>query len=220
MRLMRLVLVAAALVAGIATASPTEPRAGAEYTVLATPQPTQAVGKKVEVIEFFAYHCPACNMLEPALNAWIKKQGDKIVMRRVHVPFQGASDPEARLFLTLEAMGKLNEYHDRVFRAVHVERKRLTKDGDIIAWAASNGLDKAKFMEAWNSFGVQTRLRRLAQQVEAYKVSMTPTIVIDGKYVTSPSQVQQSNRIQDTNGVMLATGQVLDALVAKAAASK
>jgi thiol:disulfide interchange protein DsbA len=220
MRLMRLVLVAAALVAGVATASPTEPRAGAKYTVLATPQPTQAVGKKVEVIEFFAYHCPACNMLEPALNAWIKKQGDKIVMRRVHVPFQGASDPEARLFLTLEAMGKLNEYHDRVFRAVHVERKRLTKDEDIIAWAASNGLDKAKFMEAWNSFGVQTRLRRLAQQVEAYKVSMTPTIVIDGKYVTSPSQVQQSNRIQDTNGVMLATGQVLDALVAKAAASK
>jgi thiol:disulfide interchange protein DsbA len=220
MRLMRLVLVATALVAGVATASPTEPRAGAEYTALATPQPTQAVGKKVEVIEFFAYHCPACNMLEPALNAWIKKQGDKIVMRRVHVPFQGASDPEARLFLTLEAMGKLNEYHDRVFRAVHVERKRLTKDGDIIAWAASNGLDKAKFMEAWNSFGVQTRLRRLAQQVEAYKVSMTPTIVIDGKYVTSPSQVQQSNRIQDTNGVMLATGQVLDALVAKAAASK
>ena len=220
MRLMRLVLVAAALVAGVATASPTEPRAGAEYTVLAAPQPTQAVGKKVEVIEFFAYHCPACNMLEPALNAWIEKQGDKIVMRRVHVPFQGASDPEARLFLTLEAMGKLNEYHDRVFRAVHVERKRLTKDGDIIAWAASNGLDKAKFMEAWNSFGVQTRLRRLAQQVKAYKVNMTPTIVIDGKYVTSPSQVQQSNRIQDTNGVMLATGQVLDALVAKAAASK
>ena len=96
----------------------------------------------------------------------------------------------------------------------------MTKDGDLIAWAASNGLDKAKFMEALNSFGVQTRLRRLAQQVEAYKVSMTPTIVIDGKYVTSPSQVQQSNRIQDTNGVMLATGQVLDALVAKAAASK
>jgi len=220
MRLMRFALVSAALVAGLANASPTAPVNGAEYTTLATPQPTQTVGKKIEVIEFFAYHCPACNALEPTLNAWIKKQGDNIVVRRIHVPFRGPLDPEARLFLTLEAMGKLNAYHDRVFRAVHVERKRLMKDEDIIAWATSNGLDKAKFMEAWNSFGVTTKLRRLPQQADAYKVSMTPTIVIDGKYVTSPSQVQQANKIQDLNQVLTATSQVLDALVAKAAASK
>jgi len=220
MRLMRFALVAAALVAGFANASPIDPVNGAEYTTLATPQPTQAVGKKVEVIEFFAYHCPACNALEPSLNAWIRKQGDNIVMRRIHIPFRGPLDPEARLFLTLDAMGKLDAYHDRVFRAVHVERKRLMKDEDIIAWAASNGLDKSRFMEAWNSFGVQTRLRRLPQQADAYKVSMTPTIIIDGKYATSPSQVQQSNRLRDANQVMMATSQVLDALVAKAVASK
>ncbi|WP_312516288.1 thiol:disulfide interchange protein DsbA/DsbL [Massilia sp.] len=220
MRSLRFALVAAALVAGFANASPTDPRNGAEYTTLATPQPTQTVGKKVEVVEFFAYHCPACNALEPTLNAWVKKQGDNIVMRRIHLPFQGPADPEAHLFLTLDAMGKLNEYHDRVFRAVHVERKRLMKDEDIIAWATSNGLDKAKFMEAWNSFGVQTKLRRLSQQADAYKVSGTPTIIVDGKFVTSPSQVSQANKIQDMGQLMQATTQVLDALVAKAAASK
>ena len=58
-RSLRLALVAAALVTGFANASPAEPRSGAEYITLATPQPTQTVGKKVEVIEFFAYHCPA-----------------------------------------------------------------------------------------------------------------------------------------------------------------
>ena len=63
MRSLRFALVAAALVAGFANASPTDPRNGAEYTTLATPQPTQTVGKKVEVVEFFAYHCPACNAL-------------------------------------------------------------------------------------------------------------------------------------------------------------
>ena len=219
-RSLRLALVAAALVTGFANASPAEPRSGAEYITLATPQPTQTVGKKVEVIEFFAYHCPACNMLEPALNAWIKKQGDNIVMRRVHVPFQGPADPEARLFLTLEAMGKLGEYHERVFRAVHVERKRLMRDDDIVAWATSNGLDKAKFMEAWNSFGVQTKLRRLAQQVQAYKVNSTPIIIVDGKYMTSPDVVSKATGITAPGAALQATAQVLDALVAKAAASK
>jgi len=220
MRSLHAALLGAALVAGFANASPLEPRNGAEYTTLAAPQPTQAVGKKVEVVEFFAYHCPACNALEPTLNAWIKKQGDNIVVRRIHYPFQGPLDPEARLFLTLEAMGKLDEYHQRVFRAVHVERKRLLRDEDIIAWANSNGLNKATFMQAWNSFGVTTKLRRLAQQVQAYKVGGTPTIIIDGKYVTSPDLVADANRIDAPAPVMQATTQVLDALVARAAAGK
>ena len=220
MRLMRFALIAAALAAGFANASPSDPRNGAEFTTLAQPQATQATGKKVEVIEFFAYHCGACNAFEPTLVNWARKQGDNIVMRRIPLPFQGPLDPEARLYLTLEAMGKLDEYHHRVFRAVHVERKRLMKDADIIAWAAANGLDKAQFLATWNSFGVQTRLKRLSQIADAYKVSGTPTLVIDGKYLVSPDAVRQANKIQDVGQLMTATGQVLDALVSRAAASK
>ena len=220
MRALRLALIAAALVAGLANASPTAPRDGADFTTLATPQPTQAEGKKVEVIEFFAYHCGACNAFEPTLKNWTKQQGDRITLRRMPLPFQGPTDPEARLFLTLEAMGKLDAYHERVFNAVHGGRKRLMKDADIIAWAGENGLDKAVFAETWNSFGVQTRLKRLSQVAETYKVAGTPTVIIDGMYVVSPSQVQQANRIQDAGEVMTATGQVMDALVMKAAANR
>ena len=220
MRSLRFALVAASLIAGFANASPTDPKNGAEYTTLSVPQPVQATGKKVEVVEFFAYHCPACNAMEPTLNQWIKKQGDNIVVRRVHLPFQGPADPEAHLFLTLEAMGKLEEYHGKVFRAVHVERQRLMKDEDIIAWAAKNGLDRAKFMDAWNSFGVQTKLRRLPALAQGYKVSSTPTIVIDGKYVLSPATVGEANKLQGMSQALEATVQVMDALVAKAAKTK
>lgn len=220
MRSLRFALIAATLAASTAFASPTAPVNGADYTTLAQPQPTQATGKKVEVIEFFAYHCPACNMLEPSLNQWIKKQGDNIVMRRVHLPFQGPADPEAHLFLTLEAMGKLEEYHPRVFQAVHVQRQRLMKDDAIIEWAAKNGLDRAKFMEIWNSFGVTSKLRRLQTLSSNYKVTGTPTIIIDGKYVVSPSQVGEANKINGIEPTMQATMQVMDALVKKAAATK
>jgi thiol:disulfide interchange protein DsbA len=220
MRSLRFALIAATMVASAAFASPADPKNGVDYQTLAAPQPVQAMGKKVEVIEFFAYHCPACNMLEPAFNGWIKKQGDNIQVRRIHLPFQGPADPEAHLFLTLEAMGKLDQYHHRVFQAVHVQRQRLIKDDQIIEWAVKNGLDRAKFMETWNSFGVTTKLRRLEQVSKAYKVSGTPTIIIDGKYVVSPSQVAEANKIQDVNGMLQATTQVMDALVKKAAATK
>ncbi|CAN7510855.1 thiol:disulfide interchange protein DsbA/DsbL [Massilia sp. LjRoot122] len=220
MRSLRFALIAATMVASTAFASPADPKNGVDYQTLSAPQPVQATGKKVEVIEFFAYHCPACNMLEPAFNGWIKKQGDNIHVRRIHLPFQGPADPEAHLFLTLEAMGKLDQYHHRVFQAVHVQRQRLMKDDQIIEWAVKNGLDRAKFMETWNSFGVTTKLRRLNQISGAYKVSGTPTIIIDGKYVVSPSQVAEANKIQDVGQMLQATTQVMDALVKKAAATK
>eukprot|EP01114_Cavostelium_apophysatum_P007932 TRINITY_DN20157_c0_g1_i2.p2 TRINITY_DN20157_c0_g1~~TRINITY_DN20157_c0_g1_i2.p2 ORF type:complete len:218 (+),score=42.50 TRINITY_DN20157_c0_g1_i2:412-1065(+) len=202
MRSLRFALIAATMVASTAFASPTDPKNGVDYQTLAAPQPVQATGKKVEVIEFFAYHCPACNALEPTLNNWVKKQGDNIVMRRIHLPFQGPADPEAHLFLTLEAMGKLEEYHPRVFQAVHVQRQRLMKDDAIIEWAAKNGLDRAKFMETWNSFGVTTKLRRLGQISNGYKVTGTPTIIIDGKYVVSPAQVGEANKLQGMEQAM------------------
>ena len=140
-RSLRFALIAASLVASTAFASPTNPQNGVEYVTLSTPQPVQAVGKKVEVVEFFAYHCPACYALEPGLNEWVKKNGDKINFRRIHLPFQGAADPEAHLFLTLEAMGKEGEMHAKILNAVHVQRIRLLTDAQIIDWVAKKPPD-------------------------------------------------------------------------------
>lgn len=87
MRLFRTAALAAALLsAGVAFASPSVPRNGAEYQTLSSAMPVAPAGKKVEVIEFFMYHCPACNALEPSLAAWVKKQGDTINFRRIHMP--------------------------------------------------------------------------------------------------------------------------------------
>lgn len=220
MRSLRFALLAASLVVSTAFASPADPKNGVEYVTLAQPQPVQAAGKKVEVIEFFMYHCPHCNALEPQFEQWVKKQGDNIVLRRVHIPAQGASDPEAHLYLALEAMGKVNEMHAKVFKAVHVDRVRLMRDDAIIDWATKNGLDRTAFMNAWNSFGVLTKLRQLNKIVADYKVEGAPTIVIDGKYQTAPSIVYNSVKTTNEPQLFQATLQVMDALVAKAAKTK
>ena len=96
-------------------------------------------GKKVEVIEFFMYHCPVCNALEPQLEAWAKQEGDRIQLRRIHIPFRGASDPEAHLFLALEAMGKPDATHGQIFDLVHKQHVNLHEDGAILDWMGKNG---------------------------------------------------------------------------------
>jgi thiol:disulfide interchange protein DsbA len=220
MRFLRLAVAALGLVASTAFASPADPKLGAEYVQLASPQPVQAVGKKVEVIEFFMYHCPHCNVLEPFLADWVKKNGDKIVFKRVHMPFAGVNDPEAHLYLTLEAMGKLDEMHPKVFRAFHVDRLRMNKEDVIFDWVGKNGIDKAKFLETWNSFGVSTKLKRLPKILEAYRIESVPTLIVDGRLMTSPATVDTANRGMDEVALSKATVQVLDAMVTKVAKTK
>ena len=210
----------AAMFATTAMASPVQPKNGAEYTTLAPAQPAEAVGKKIEVIEFFAYHCPACNLMEPTVAQWVKRHADDVTFKRIAFPFHGAADPEAHLWVTLDAMGKSEEYGPKVFHAFHVEHQRLITDEAVLEWVGKSGLDKAKFTGYWNSFGVLTKLRRLPQLVATYKIDGTPTFVVDGKYVTSPGAVGQANPTIANPDVAAAAATTLDSLVAMAMKKK
>jgi thiol:disulfide interchange protein DsbA len=196
------------------------PQAGAQYVVLPSAQPTDT-GKKVEVIEFFAYYCPHCHAFEPSLHAWVQKQGDAIVFKRVHVPGGASVLPQQRLFYTLDAMGLLDQYHRKVFDAMHEQHLRLSSDEQVFDWVAQNGIDRAKFIDTYRSFGIQARLRRAAAMMDAYGVDRWPLVVIDGRFVTSPSHAgagapEGSTEAQQQQMAL----QVMDALVTKAKADK
>ncbi|MFL6676307.1 MAG: thiol:disulfide interchange protein DsbA/DsbL [Massilia sp.] len=219
----RRLLCAAALLAlaGSATAAPAEPKAGAQYLVLPEPRNTDAGSGAVEVVEFFAYYCPHCYAFEPLLSAWVKKQGSNIVFRRVHVPRDPGVLPQQRLFYTLESMGLLEQYHDKVFGAMHVDRLRLASDEQVFDWAGKAGIDRARFVDTYRSFGVQAKLRRAGQMVEDYRVNYWPLVAIDGRFITSPSQANEGVTEPRTEAQQQqAALQVMDYLVAKAKADK
>jgi len=159
------------------------PKAGTDFLVLDKRVPVDASAGKVEVVEFFSYNCPHCNDFEPSLEAWVKAAPKEVAFRRIPVPFVG-NDVEAkqRLYFTLEAMGKLEEYHPKVFAAIHAQRQNLNGDANIQAWAERAGLDGAKFKETFASFGVASKARRAAQQTEAYKVAGVPALAVAGRW--------------------------------------
>jgi thiol:disulfide interchange protein DsbA len=213
-----LALTAIGLVSTPAFASPGDPRNGAEFLTLPARQDVKAPANKVEVVEFFMYHCPFCYGLEPELAAWVKKQGDAIAFRRVHVPSTGPADPEAHLFLTLEALGKADLMFPKIEHAVHVEHVRLVKDEAILEWVANNGIAKAQFLDAWNSFGVMTAMRKLPRVMGDYKVDSAPMLVVNGRYVTSPTHASSRSGDQSADAAGKATMQVLDLLVTRSRA--
>ncbi len=193
---------AAALLPSAALAQ--QPREGAQYERLAAPQTTDSPGK-IEVTEFFWYSCPHCYSLEPTLETWIKNQPKDVVVRRVPVRFNAGMEPQQRLYYTLEALGKLDQLHRMVFTAIHEQRQPLNTADRILDWAVKQGIDKKQFSDAYKSFGVQSKVQRAAKLAEAYKINGVPTLTINGRYVTSPSQA-------GSNGAAL---QVADFLIAK-----
>jgi thiol:disulfide interchange protein DsbA len=203
-------------VAAAAHASPQAPVNGADYKTLDKAQTTDAPAGKVEVTEFFWYSCPHCFALDPSLNEWVKKQGNAIAFKRVPVAFRPSFVPQQKLYYTLEAMGRLGDLHPKVFHAIHVERKSLDTDAAIVDYMVAQGVDKAKFLEVYNSFGVQTKAKRAAQLQEAYKIDGVPTLAIDGRYMTSPSIVGASLGNQPEPALHSAALQVASWLVEKA----
>ena len=158
---------------------------GRDYKRVETPVPV-AEGK-LEVVEFFGYWCPHCHAFEPALDAWAKKLPATVTFRRIPVAFSPGQEPLQRLYYAIEAMGQVDALHRKVFAALHVDRKRLNTESEILDWAKTAGVDTAKLGDTMKSFAVATKLRQSKQLADGYRIEGVPTLGIQGRFMTSPS---------------------------------
>ena len=170
---------------GVAAAQAQKYEEGLDYRVLPVAQPVETKGK-VEVIEFFWYGCPHCYDFDPDLMAWVKRQPKDVVFRRVPVAFRDDFLPHSQLFYTLQAMGKSN-LDIKVMDTIHHSNNHLLTESEIADWAVTQGLDRNTFLTTYHSFAVVSKVRAAKQLAEAYRIDGVPTVVIQGKYVTSPS---------------------------------
>lgn len=182
------------------------PEAGREYRVLDKLVPVTAPAGKIEVVEFFWYSCPHCNAFEPLLEAWRKRQGPEIAFRRVPVAFRDDFVPQQRLFYTLEAMGKLDELHPKIFQAIHKEGQPTDREDRILAFVQKNGVDRARFQELYNSAAVSQKARAATLLQDQYVVDGVPAMGVAGRFSTDGTMA----------GGMERTLIVVDHLVAEA----
>ncbi|MBM3390390.1 MAG: thiol:disulfide interchange protein DsbA/DsbL [Betaproteobacteria bacterium] len=179
------------------------------FKPLANPQAVET-GDKIEVIEFFWYGCSHCFDLEPFLKKWKAKLPKDVEFRIIPAVPTERWMPNARTFYTLEAMGLLEKLHGEVFDAIHIDRVNLNDERIQLDWMAKKGVDRAKFTEAWKSFSVQSKTKRAIQQTQAYDITGVPTLVVDGKYVTSVSMTGSPEGLMKT----------LDELIVRARAER
>lgn len=198
MKSARRIFLGAALGASLSCALPAMAQtAGKDFTPISPVQPTDDASK-IEVVEFFSYGCPHCSDFNPLVHSWSSKLPSDVVFKRIPITFgRGAWANIAKLYYTLEITGDLAKLDNDVFKAIHVERQNLFEEKALTEWVVKKGVDPKRFSETFNSFGVNSKVRRGDQMAQAYKIQGVPALAVDGKYLVGGKDFNEQLAIAD-----------------------
>lgn len=171
------------ILAASGAAAAAEPMEDVDYVLIA-PQPG-AGGGRIEVIEFFYYGCDSCYRFEPMLAGWLKTLAPDVYFRRVPTLRRMDWVPLTRLHFALEEAGALDRLHGEVYKAIHERGINLGASNPLLKWAEMNGLERASFKKILNSESVSAKVQRARDTTVAYGIRATPSMVVDGRYLTS-----------------------------------
>jgi thiol:disulfide interchange protein DsbA len=162
---------------------------GKNYQPIVPAQSTNADPGQVEILEFLWLGCPHCYDLNPYVEAWRKKLPAYVKFSQLHVTWGDARDQQARLFFTLEVMGR-DDLVAKAFDEIHRRGNNLLGNSAAasqqlhVTFAVANGVNRADFEREYNGFAVNTRMQRAGELTRRYRIDSVPTVIVNGKYRT------------------------------------
>lgn len=174
-----------------AAAKAPPPVAGTDYVEIPNGQPFETTDGRIEIAEIFGYVCPFCAAVQPTISAMKAKLPPDVHLVYVPAAFGQMWDNYAKAYYTAEAMGLVNQTHDAMFRAIHIDKSLKGERGmdtpeEIAAFYAAYGADPKQFTSSMQSFAVATRVNRAKQYIVGAFANGdspgTPTFLVNGKY--------------------------------------
>lgn len=144
-------------------------------------------GDKIEVLEFFWYGCPHCYSFEPYVSNWKKKKPENVEFVRVPATFQPLWQLHARAYYALEMLGVGEKIHMKFFSEIHNNKNYMKTLDALTKFVQQHGVDRTEFVDAMNSFAVETKVRKAQKLVTDYKLTGVPAVSVNGKYLISAS---------------------------------
>ena len=179
-------------------------KAGVNYDPVVPAQPTSVASGKVEVMEVFWLACPHCYAIEPRIRSWLKTKPAYVEFVRVPVIWQDVHRAHARLYYTLEALGR-DDLVEKAFDTIHQDLENrvppLVGQSEEETYrlqqqfAAQNGVSADDFSKAYNSFSVSSNLQRAEEITQRYHVQGVPFFVVNGKYSTDVAQAGSESKL-------------------------
>ena len=164
-----------------------------KYAQISTEKQTES--DQIIIYEFFWYGCPHCFNLEPTMDR-IEADLDKDArVVKVPVALRDSWLPHAKLYYSLSQMDMIDDIHNLIFEEIHIENNRLDNEDVMAQFLGKNGIDTKDFIEKYNSYGTEARIKKASNLARKYQINSVPTIVVNGKYLTSGSFVSSYDEL-------------------------
>lgn len=169
-----------------------EPKPDGPYRIV--PEPLEV--SQPTVFEFFGYFCPHCYQLEPMVKAWRRKLPSSVAFVRVPVSF---GRPQGRVLMRAyylgELLGVLDKSHPMVFQRIHVERRPIATDEDLISFFVALGIPRAKVESTLASEALKQKLEDAEQLARRFRIDSVPTFVVNGRYRTDAGMTGSARKL-------------------------
>ena len=164
-----------------------------KYAQISTEKQTES--DQIIIYEFFWYGCPHCFNLEPTMDR-IEADLDKDAkVVKVPVALRDSWLPHAKLYYSLSQMDVIDNIHNLIFEEIHIENNRLDNEDVMAQFLGKNGIDTKEFREKYSSYGTEARIKKASNLARKYQINSVPTIVVNGKYLTSGSFVSSYDEL-------------------------
>jgi thiol:disulfide interchange protein DsbA len=175
------------------------PAAGLPAGFQQVPEPATVPNPaRVEVIDFFWYGCPYCNLFEPHLQDWLANKPDNVDFIRVPAVIRSGWSNQARVFYTAEALGVLDRLHKQLFDAHHIDDL-----DELAAMFTEQGIERTRFEAVFNSEETSRKVQEAVTLTRRYAIDSVPAIVVNGRYRTNPVLAGGASRMLDAvNGLI------------------
>ena len=103
----------------------------------------------------------------------------------------------AKAFFSIQQMNIDNNLHSKIFEEIHINGNRLDTKSTLVDFIDSEGFDGSSFSKNFDSFGTEIRIKKANKLARQYQITSVPTIIINGKYLTSGSFVSSYEELYD-----------------------
>jgi thiol:disulfide interchange protein DsbA len=145
---------------------------------------------RIEVTEFFWYTCPHCDGFDPYLEKWLTHLPKDVAF--YHMPAVYDNDPRlplAKAFFVAEILGVLPKVHHPLFDAIRQQKQHLNTEAIAALFKQQAGVSEEEFMQQYNSFAIDSALRKAQALTKAYGIQSVPSLVVNGQYRLNSSQI-------------------------------
>ncbi len=161
---------------------------GVHYFNIFPEMQTDATAGKVEVIEMMWLGCPHCYNLEPTMLEYKKNHPPYVEFTQVPAMLNPSWAADANTYYLAEVLDPKGEKDliTKIFQAIHEQKRKLRDPSSVRRFFVQLGYTEDEIQAAKLSMLYRIKIKRAQEISAASQAQSVPTLIINGKYRTSP----------------------------------